>query len=204
MIREHREQPGRAEPSARAHQRRADAAGLLELQRSAGNRAVAQQIAAAVQRAKVAHTTGAQVDAYAEASPFLKAYVAVKIKGGTKADGHVHIHTAADFTKEWVAYAMRRTDPATGAVHTKAAAEAKEPRIICAEQTITRGPFYAMERGAVEKLVAATSREALAAAYFDGDLKGLENAVEAKAKGAWAQWLDFMKRGKYTDANALW
>jgi len=41
---------------------------------------------------KVAHTEGKAVDTYADASPFLKKYVEVKIKGGTKAEGHVHIY----------------------------------------------------------------------------------------------------------------
>ena len=42
--------------------------------------------------------------------------VAAKVKAGTKAEGHVFIHDAADFAKAWVAYATKRTNPKTNKV----------------------------------------------------------------------------------------
>ena len=256
--REPPDRPVGAEPAGRGRIGLRDGPrdGLLGLQRSAGNQAVVQMLAAQVQREKVKHTTGAQLDTYASASPFLKTYVEAKIKGGTKADGHVHIHAPDAFKKAWVAYALPKQNPNTGAKFTEAEAEAFEARVnafqdgteihiheergetgtaiheamhlfsstafdtlgfnmsegsteffarvIYAEQKITRGAFYTEPYGAVAKLVEATSKDALAKAYFNGDLKGLEDAVEAKKKGTWQKWLDHMRKGQYADANRLW
>lgn len=127
-------------------------AGLLALQRSAGNAVVTRALARqksptnppvgptmggeTVQRLyvgpitvqRVAHKTGAEVDTYALASPFLKTYVKSKVDANTKADGHVHIHDAAAFKTVCVAHYMSRHNAATGANYTKAEAEAEEPR----------------------------------------------------------------------------
>jgi hypothetical protein len=76
-------------------------------------------------------------------------------------------------------------------------------RVITAEQKITRGSFYPSQYASVNKLVGATSKDTLADAYFNGKIKEMGDAVEGKAKGAWASWKDFMKKGKYSDADAL-
>jgi len=82
-----------------------------------------------VQRKKVAHKTGKEVDAYLTGSKFFKGYVAAAVKGGTKAEGAVEIHAAADFLKEWTAYALARENPNTGKLFTKAEAAAWEPTV---------------------------------------------------------------------------
>ncbi len=233
---------------------------VSRLQRASGNQALQgllQRVAsAAIQRDKVAHTTGKQVDTYLNASPFIKSYVADKVKNGTKAEGHVHIEDAATFAKSWETYALQRANPNTGAVFTKTEAAAWEPnvnafrdgseihiheergetgtaihesihlfadgnfrdnmgfnvnegateflaRAICAEQKITRGSFYVDELRSVEKLVALTSKEELAAAYFNGKIAELKAAVNAKKKDAFDKWLGFMKTKKYADADKL-
>jgi hypothetical protein len=76
-------------------------------------------------------------------------------------------------------------------------------RMICAEQKITREGFYASELKSIEKLVTVTTKETLAAAYFQGKVDDLEKAVEAKGKGTFAKWVGFMNGAKYSDANAL-
>ena len=78
---------------------------------------------------KVAHATGKEVDGYLIASTFLKPYVEPKMKGGTKAETAVNIHSAADFKKEWIAYALARTNPDTKKTFTKAEAEAWESKV---------------------------------------------------------------------------
>jgi hypothetical protein len=211
---------------------------------------------AAIMTRKVRHRTGKQVDKYASSHKFLKDYVAEKIKGGTKAEGNVHIHDAADFKTEWVAYAMSRTNPDTGALYTKAEAEAEESstnafrdgseihiheergepgtavhesmhlyssdtyrdsvgsnanegtteyftRMITTSRGIRRGRFYPDQLASVRKLVRASSKANLADGYFNGNLTDLKDDVEAKGKGNWASWKDYMKKGKYDDADAL-
>jgi hypothetical protein len=208
-----------------------------------------------VQRA-VTHTTGKQVDTYLNASPFIKTYVEAKFKAGTKAEGHVHIHTPAEFVKAWVKYSMGRKNPDTGKVFTEEEAKKWEPnvnafrdgteihvhqdrgetgtaihesihlfgsdsyrdklgfnanegtteyftRMVCAEQKIARGSFYVSERKSIEKLVTVTTKETLAAAFFQGKVDDLEKAVEGKAKGTFAKWVGFMQGKKYSDADAL-
>jgi len=233
---------------------------VSRLQRVSGNQAVQRLLqratSAIIQRDKVAHTTGKQVDTYLNASPFIKTYVADKVKGGTKAEGHVHIEDAATFAKSWETYSLKRLNPDTGKTFTAAEAAAWEPtvnafrdgseihiheergetgtaihesihlfcdgkfrdtmgftvnegateffaRAICAEQKITRGSFYVSERTSVEKLVALTSKEDLAAAYFNGKIDELKAAVNAKKKDTFDKWLGFMKAKKYGDADAL-
>ena len=56
----------------------------------------------------IGHATGEQVDEYIDASPFIKKYVEAKVKAGTKAAGHVNVHTPAEFKTEYIAYAQRR------------------------------------------------------------------------------------------------
>ena len=233
---------------------------VRRLQRASGNQAVQRLLQPAtsetIQRDKVAHTTGKQVDTYLNASPFIKTYVADKVKGGTKAEGHVHIENAATFAKSWETYSLKRTNPDTGKTFTAAEATAWEPtvnafrdgseihiheergetgtaihesihlfcdgkfrdtmgftvnegateffaRAICAEQKIARGPFYVNERTSVEKLVALTSKEDLAAAYFNGKTDELKTTVNAKKKDTFDKWLGFMKAKKYGDADKL-
>jgi hypothetical protein len=233
---------------------------VSRLQCASGNQAVQRLLqratSATIQRDKVAHTTGKQVDTYLNASPFIKTYVADKVKGGTKAEGHVHIEDAATFAKSWETYSLKRVNPDTGKTFTAAEAAAWEPtvnafrdgseihiheergetgtaihesihlfcdgkfrdtmgftvnegateffaRAICAEQKIARGSFYVSERTSVEKLVALTSKEDLAAAYFNGKIDELKAAVNAKKKDTFDKWLGFMKAKKYGDADKL-
>jgi len=210
---------------------------------------------ATLMREKVKTTAGKDVDTYASAEPFIKAYVAEKIKGGTKAEGHVHVYDAAEFKKKTLEYLMGGLNDATGKTYTKEEAEAFEPRVrayqdageiyihedradmgtavhesmhlysndtfpgtlgfnvnegtteyftrmITDEHKIARGG-YPSQFASVTKLVGASSKETLAEGYFNGKLKGLEDAVEGKAKGAWASWKDHMRKGKYSDADAL-
>jgi hypothetical protein len=81
-----------------------------------------------VQRA-VDHTTGKEVDTYVKSHDVIKDYVKEKIEGGTKAEGVVHIHTAAKFKEEWKKYAMARKNPSTGAKFTEDEANAWEPKV---------------------------------------------------------------------------
>ena len=55
-----------------------------------------------------AHATGEQVDEYINGSPFIKDYVKDKVKGGTKAAGHVHADSPEDFKKNFIAYGKAR------------------------------------------------------------------------------------------------
>jgi len=102
---------------------------VLAAQRGFGNRAVAGVLARnpnpalASAQPKVKHTTGPQVDAYLDASPFFRDLVEDKVKGGTKAEGHVHIHDPDDFKTVCVAYYMSRLNSATGTTFTKEEAE---------------------------------------------------------------------------------
>jgi hypothetical protein len=230
------------------------------LQHASGNQAVLRLLqpgaSAAIQRDKVKHTTGKQVDTYLSANAFIKKYVEDKIKKGTKAEGHVHIEDAATFVKSFVAYALVRANPNTGKAFTKAEATAFEPdvnafrdgseihiheergetgtaihesihlfssddfrssvgfnanegateyfaRVIYEEQKIKRGAFYEDELKSIQKLVALTSKETLAAAYFNGKVAELKAAVNAKKKDTYDKWLALIKLGKYSDADAL-
>jgi hypothetical protein len=74
---------------------------------------------------KVAHKTGKEVDDALDASPFFSKLVEDKHKKGTKAEGHVHIHSNADFVKAYVAMALTKSNPATGKVFTEAEATAR-------------------------------------------------------------------------------
>jgi hypothetical protein len=77
-------------------------------------------------------------------------------------------------------------------------------RVICTEQGIIRGNIYPDELRSVEKLVATSSREILAAAYFQGNIADLENTINsAKGAGTFAQWITFMCHGQFASADAL-
>jgi hypothetical protein len=112
-------------------------AGVLSAQAAYGNAWVARRMLAREPNpdlaleteATVKHKTGADVDAYLKASPFFKALVEAKFKGGTKADGHVHIDTPAQFLAAWTAYAKVRTNPDTGKPFTDDEAKAWEPTV---------------------------------------------------------------------------
>ena len=54
------------------------------------------------------HATGEQVDEYINGSPFIKDYVKDKVKGGTKAAGHVHADSPEEFKKAFIAYGQTR------------------------------------------------------------------------------------------------
>jgi hypothetical protein len=111
-------------------------AALQQAQRGHGNAAVSKllrkenpeledKVPAPVPLVK--HTTGEQVDAFLDSSPFFKTLVEEKVKGGTKAAGHVHIHDPAGFKKVAVDYYMSRLNGATGTTFTKEEAEEREP-----------------------------------------------------------------------------
>ena len=110
-----------------------DVQRVLAAQRTLGNHAVANRLARnpsatlGSAQPKVKHTTGAQVDAYLDSSPFFRDLVEDKVKGGTKAEGHVHIHDPDGFKTVCVAYYMSRLNGATGATYAKSEAEAEEP-----------------------------------------------------------------------------
>ena len=80
---------------------------------------------------------------------------------------------------------------------------------LCAEQTpaIPRGDFYPDQYKSVKKLVAYTSEDMVAAAYFNGKLAELEAEVDRKAgtsgAGTYAKWVGYMKQSKYAEADAL-
>jgi hypothetical protein len=127
--------PSRGEPGESTLDPRA--ANVLSAQATYGNAWVARRMLsrdpnpdlAVETEAKVKHKTGADVDAYLKASPFFKALVEAKFKGGTKAEGHVHIDTPAQFLTAWTAYAKARTNPDTGSTFTDAEARAWEPTV---------------------------------------------------------------------------
>jgi len=55
-------------------------------------------------------------------------------------------------------------------------------------------------------LVAAAGEPAVAAAYFGGELAGLERAVDGRkpdGKGTWRRWLDHLEAGDFKAANKL-
>jgi hypothetical protein len=52
-------------------------------------------------------------------------------------------------------------------------------------------------------LVTAAGEPAVAAAYFDGDLAGLERAVDARGKGTWKRWLEHLDANDFKAANKL-
>ncbi|MFB2877384.1 DUF4157 domain-containing protein [Floridanema aerugineum] len=76
-------------------------------------------------------------------------------------------------------------------------------RLICTEQKIKRGKFYTDQHKSIEKLVGASSKDKLAGAYFQGKVAELQTALDAKGKDTFSNWISFMKKGKYADANAL-
>jgi hypothetical protein len=75
--------------------------------------------------------------------------------------------------------------------------------ILCAETNMPFNTNFSRQHASVTKLVAISSKEALAAAYFEGKLEGIRSAVEAKGEGRWARWLRSMEQGKYAEADAL-
>jgi hypothetical protein len=111
-------------------------ASVLRAQRTFGNSAVARALMRTPNpeletksAGKVKHKTGKDVDTYLDSSPFFKDLVEDKVKGGTKAEGHVHIHTPEEFVTECVAYLTSRQNAATGATYTDEEAKAEEPNI---------------------------------------------------------------------------
>ena len=76
-------------------------------------------------------------------------------------------------------------------------------RLICTEQKIKRGKFYPNQHKSIEKLVGASSKDKLAGAYFQGKVADLQTAIDAKGKNTFSNWISYMKKGKYADANAL-
>jgi hypothetical protein len=111
------------------------ARAVLDAQRMYGNRAVSQLLrepndALAVKtEAIVKHKTGKEIDTFLDSSPFFRDLVEDKVKGGTKAEGHVHIHTPAEFVKVTVDYLMTRVNNDTGENHTEEEAKAEERNI---------------------------------------------------------------------------
>ena len=53
-------------------------------------------------------------------------------------------------------------------------------------------------------LVTVATEPVVAAAYFEGDLAGLENGVDgARGKGTWSQWVGFLEQNNFKAANKL-
>ena len=114
-------------PTSAQLARSPEAAAALRL--GAGNQAVARILARtpnpeleAVK--KVGHKTGKEIDAALDASPFFKPLIAEAVKAGKKADGHVHIHDAAEFEKKILEYLHGKENPETGKVFTDEEAKA--------------------------------------------------------------------------------
>jgi hypothetical protein len=97
----------------------------------------------------------------------------------------------------------------SGAFVTAAGDNAKEgatehfTHVICKEQGLTATSSYPDEHKAIKKLVAASSDDLLAGAFFLGQVTALETAVDAKGAGTFKKWCDAMKQGKYAAANKL-
>ncbi|MGH2945723.1 MAG: hypothetical protein ACRDPC_05575 [Solirubrobacteraceae bacterium] len=54
--------------------------------------------------------------------------------------------------------------------------------------------------------MAAADEPAVVAAYFEGDIAGLESAIDRRkpdGKGTWKRWLGFLEDGDFKAANAL-
>lgn len=201
---------------------------MLQLQRDAGNRAVAQLV---IQRTPVAHTPAKKVPGILAADPLVAGYVG-KEGGGALT---VKVHPRAEFQAAYLAYAKRKgvidakarvgvtaafTDVDKGVIHldrdrgdpgtivhealhlrsSKAWIEEEHPKInegttelftrrVCKESKIERSEdSYPEYLGAMEQLVSHSSVEALAAAYFRNDTKGLEADIEAVRPGLWTDW----------------
>ncbi len=108
----------------------------LQVQRSAGNRAVGQILArngggttAPPAPAVPALKTGKEIDEMLKASKFLEPYAGPKLKKGTQAEGHVHIHDAAAFKAEVLKYFKGKDNPETGKEFTDDEAEKFEPKV---------------------------------------------------------------------------
>ena len=52
-------------------------------------------------------------------------------------------------------------------------------------------------------LVTVATEPVVAAAYFEGDLGGLKNAVDARGAGTWNQWVGFLDASDFKSANKL-
>lgn len=76
-------------------------------------------------------------------------------------------------------------------------------QMIGADKKIDRGESYGVQLKSIKKLLAVTTKETLAAAYFQGKVDALEKAVEGKGIGTFAKWIVFMNAGKYSDADAM-
>ena len=66
---------------------------------------------------------------------------------------------------------------------------------------------YELQHRSALKLIAATSWEQVADAYFKGSVIALENAVDDRdpenGLGTFAGWLRLMDNGRFADADAL-
>ena len=129
-------QPAKAESPPVGPEALTSAASVLQAQRTYGNSAVARllrtpnpELEDTAIAAKVKHKTGKEVDTYLSSSPFFKDLVAEKVKAGTKAEGHVNIHTPDEFKTVCIAYLTARQNAATGANYTEDEAKAAEPNI---------------------------------------------------------------------------
>jgi hypothetical protein len=85
-------------------------------------------------------------------------------------------------------------------------------RMLCGPRQIERGEHYVKEREAVEALLAPVGQEALAKAYFTGDIGAINQplwrmtpgaSTGQKAKSLLYVWVDYMKAGDFERAQKL-
>lgn len=76
--------------------------------------------------------------------------------------------------------------------------------VICAEQKLTATNSYPDEHKSIKKVIAVTSENAMAAAFFEGKVDDLATEVDkAKGKGTFDKWCTHMKAKEFSKADAL-
>ena len=72
------------------------------------------------------------------------------------------------------------------------------------EWTDAQATSFLREYTSATHLVKVATEPIVAAAYFEGDLAGLENGVDgARGKGTWSQWVGFLEQNNFKGANKL-
>ena len=108
-------------------------AGLaLGLQQGVGNAAVARMLAREVATAAPARPAlkgGKELDAMLVKSSFFAPFIGPKMKLGTRAEGHVHVHDEEAFKAHALEYLEGKDNPKTGRVFTAEEAERFEPTL---------------------------------------------------------------------------
>jgi hypothetical protein len=63
--------------------------------------------------------------------------------------------------------------------------------------------FFLQQYTSATHLVAAAGEDAVAAAYFSGDMAGLKTKLDGRGDGTWGKWLGFMEASNFKAANKL-